>query len=96
MQGKPSIPEPPMKCWRPTRWAAVTGKSGRYDGRDIVQFMGYPDDMPVSNFRQVPSYKRMCICIMKNDYFCRYAGFSPTKGAIARRRAAVNKYRNIS
>lgn len=26
--------------------AAVTGKSGRYDGRDIVQFMGYPDDMP--------------------------------------------------
>lgn len=76
--------------------AAVTGKSGRYDGRDIVQFMGYPDDMPVSNFRQVPSYKRMCICIMKNDYFCRYAGFSPTKGAIARRRAAVNKYRNIS
>ncbi len=51
--------------------------------------------MPVSNFRQVPSYKRMCICIMKNDYFCKYAGFGPTKGAIARRRAAVNKYRNI-
>ncbi len=71
--------------------ATVTGKSGRYVDRDVVQFMGYPDDMPVSNFRQVPSYKRMCICIMKNDYFCKYAGFGPTKGAIARRRAAVNK-----
>ena len=75
--------------------ATVTGKSGRYVDRDVIQFMGYPDDMPVSNFRQVPSYKRMCICIMKNDYFCKYAGFGPTKGAIARRRAAVNKYRNI-
>ena len=75
--------------------ATVTGKSGRYVDRDVIQFMGYPDDMPVSNFRQVPSYKRMCICIMKNDYFCKYAGFGPTQGAIARRRAAVNKYRNI-
>lgn len=64
--------------------ATVTGKSGRYVDRDVIQFMGYPDDMPVSNFRQVPSYKRMCICIMKNDYFCKYAGFGPTKGAIAR------------
>ena len=33
--------------------ATVTGKSGRYVDRDVIQFMGYPDDMPVSNFRQV-------------------------------------------
>lgn len=75
--------------------ATLAGKSDRYDGRDVIQFMGIPDDMPVSNFRQVPSYKRMCICIMKNDWFCKYAGFGPTKEAVAKRHAAINKYRNI-
>lgn len=75
--------------------ATLAGKSDRYGGRDVVQFMGVPDDMPVSNFRQVLSYKRMCICIMKNDYFCKFAGFSATKEATAKRHAAIEKYKNI-
>lgn len=75
--------------------ATLAGKSDRYGGRDVVQFMGVPDDMPVRNFRQVLSYKRMCICIMKNDYFCKFAGFSATKEATAKRHAAIEKYKNI-
>lgn len=75
--------------------ACHAGKSDRYKGKDVIQFMGYPDDMPVGNFQQLPSYKRLCICIMKNDYFCKYAGFGPTREAISKRHSAIKKYRNI-
>lgn len=46
---------------------------------EVVRFKEYPDDIQISSFRLVPSYKRMCICILKNDTSCRYMGFSQTK-----------------
>ena len=32
----------------------------------VIRFKKYPDDVPIKNFRLVPSYKRMCITILKN------------------------------
>lgn len=46
---------------------------------EIVRFSRYPDDIPIKKFKMLPSYKRMCITILKNDTSCRYMGFSPTK-----------------
>ncbi|ARQ04673.1 hypothetical protein CA207_14270 [Macrococcoides caseolyticum] len=60
-----------------------------------VTFKEYPDDLDVTNFKLVPTYKRMCICIMKNDHLCKYMGFSQTKAETKRRREAVEKYENI-
>lgn len=60
-----------------------------------VTFKEYPDDLDVTNFKLVPTYKRMCICIMKNDHLCKYMGFSQTKAETQRRREAVEKYKNI-
>lgn len=60
-----------------------------------VTFKEYPDDLDVTNFKLVPTYKRMCICIMKNDHLCKYMGFSQTKAETQRRREAVEKYENI-
>ena len=41
--------------------------------------MEYQDDIDIPEFREIPTYKRMCICILKNDHACKYMGFSPTK-----------------
>ncbi len=60
-----------------------------------VRFSDYPDDADVTDFKTVPSYKRMCICIMKNDHLCKYMGFSQTKKETEKRRAIMEKYKNI-
>lgn len=46
---------------------------------EVIRFKDYPDDVPIKNFRLVPSYKRMCITILKNDTSCQYMGFGQTK-----------------
>lgn len=60
-----------------------------------VRFKEYPDNLEVTDFKSVPSYKRMCVCIMKNDHLCKYMGFSQTKAETKRRREAVERYSNI-
>ena len=60
-----------------------------------VIFPEYPDDADVTNFQIVPSYKRMCVCIMKNDHLCKYMGFTLTKKEQERRKSTIEKYRNI-
>jgi len=63
--------------------------------KGFVRFKEYPDDMEIDDFQSVPSYKRMCICIMKNDYACQYMGFKLTKADMQRRKAAIAKYKDI-
>lgn len=63
--------------------------------KDVITFEEYPDELNVTNFAEVPSYKRMCVCIMKNDITCKYMGFAPTKEEAERRRAAIEKYKNL-
>lgn len=57
--------------------------------------MEYLDDIDMSNFKEIPTYKRMCICIMKNDHLCKYMGFSLTKNEIARRENIIKKYKEL-
>lgn len=71
------------------------GKSERYKNQRIVKFDKYPDDCDTKSFSKLPSYKRMCVCIMKNDYYCKYMGFGQTKEAAEKRRKAIEKYRNL-
>lgn len=62
---------------------------------ELVKFNEYPDDIEVTDFKSVPSYKRMCIAILKNDYACKYMGFGLTKLDMAKRQAAIEKYKNL-
>lgn len=55
----------------------------------------YLDDADVSDFKAIPTYKRMCVCIMKNDTTCKYMGFAQTKAELQRRKEAVEKYESI-
>lgn len=56
--------------------------------------MEYLDEIDIEEFREIPSFKRMCICIMKNDHLCKYMGFSLNKTETELRTKAELKYKN--
>lgn len=52
---------------------------------------GYPDGIPEEQandlgYKDIPSWRRICKALIRNDYWCRTLSFSPTK------RAAYDKY----
>lgn len=63
--------------------------------KEVIQFNDYLDDTTVKDFKRIPTYKRMCICIMKNDHLCKYMGFAPTKEETKKRQLSMEKYKNI-
>lgn len=69
-------------------------KRGKGD-KEIIKFDDYLDDTNVTDFSRVPTYKRMCICIMKNDHTCKYMGFAQTKTEREKREKVMEKYRYI-
>lgn len=71
------------------------GRVSKISDKEVISFDEYPDELNVSNFAEVPSYKRMCVCIMKNDLSCKYMGFAPTKKEAELRRSALEKYKNL-
>jgi predicted phosphoadenosine phosphosulfate sulfurtransferase len=62
---------------------------------EIVRFFEYPDDANIRDFRLIPTYKRMCITILKNDMSCRYMGFSQTKDELQKEKAAIAQWSNL-
>lgn len=57
--------------------------------------LDYLDDLDIKDFKSIPTYKRMCICILKNDHMCKYMGFSQTKQEMKKRKVAIQKYEKI-
>lgn len=55
--------------------------------------MEYIEDINIPEFREIPTYKRMCICILKNDHACKYMGFSPTKAEMDQRQLVMEQYK---
>ena len=73
----------------------VGEKTNYKTSKKPVKFPEYPDDTPVTDFKAVPSYKRMAVTIMKNDHTAKYMGFAQTKAQIEKRKKAIEKYKNI-
>lgn len=73
----------------------IAGKTNYKTDKLAVRFDTYPDDADVTDFKSVPSYKRMCVCIMKNDHMCKYMGFAQTKAEKEKRNEMIKKYRDI-
>lgn len=69
-------------------------KSSYGEGKTAYR-MEYLDDADITAFQSVPTWKRMCVCILKNDHLCKYMGFAQTKQEMERRKAIVEKYKNI-
>ena len=57
--------------------------------------MEYQDDINIPGFKMLPTFKRMCICILKNDHLCKYMGFAMTKKEIENRKRIMDFYQNI-
>lgn len=57
--------------------------------------MEYLDDMDIPEFREIPTFKRICICILKNDHTCKYMGFAPTKKEKDKRLKVMEKYQKL-
>lgn len=68
------------------------------DGKSRIVFeQDIPDNTDdVKSTIDLPSWKRMCYCILKNDHLCRFMGFGPNKEQQARIDALKNKYRAIA
>lgn len=71
------------------------GRIKPHTTKEVVAFDEYLDDTDCKNFKELPTYKRMCICIIKNDYYCKYMGFAQTKSELTKRKRAVERYSKI-
>ena len=49
----------------------------------------------IHSTRDLPSWKRMCFCILKNDHMCRFMGFGLTRQQQKQVDAIRKKYKNI-
>ncbi len=72
----------------------VEGKSNYRTTKKPVR-MEYIDDANIPEFNLLPTFKRMCICILKNDHACKYMGFSPNKEEKLRRKKIMEKYQSL-
>ena len=53
------------------------------------------DDISLPEFSHLPTFKRICICISKNDHACKYMGFAPNKNETQRRKKIMEKYESL-
>lgn len=67
------------------------------DKKERIIFIGdIPDDTDDIKFtKDIPSWKRMCYCILKNDHICRTMGFGLTRQQQARVNAMSEKYKSL-
>ncbi|MDP2060195.1 MAG: DUF3440 domain-containing protein, partial [Flavobacteriaceae bacterium] len=61
----------------------------------VIRFKEYLDEIDIKNPNLLPTYKRMCIAIMKNDTACKTLGFGLTKYELEKRHNIMEKYKSI-
>lgn len=65
-------------------------------GKKAVIFNEIPDDTDdIESTIDIPSWKRMTFCIIKQDHVCKWMGFAPTKQESERIKQIIEKYRGI-
>lgn len=62
-----------------------------------IVFVGtIPDNTDdIKSTKDIPSWKRMCYCILKNDHICRFMGFGMTREQQKKINAIKEKYRSV-
>ncbi len=72
------------------------GKSNYKSTKERVVFLGTPDDTDdIKSSIDIPSWKRMAVCILKNDHLCKHMGFAQTKSQTRREKELLEKYKNL-
>lgn len=70
-------------------------KTTNYNTSKLPVKMDYIDEIDIAEAKEIPTFKRMCICIMKNDHLCKYMGFTLTKNEMAIRKNIIEKYKSL-
>lgn len=73
---------------------SVGNKSAYKTSKKPVR-MEYIDDINIPEFRDLPTFKRICICILKNDHACKYMGFALNKNEKARKKRIMDIYKSL-
>ncbi len=71
------------------------GESTNYKTDKLPVRMEYADEVDSKDFSLIPTWKRLCVTILKNDHVGKYMGFSQTKRETERRKAALEKYKDL-
>ncbi len=72
------------------------GKSNYKSSKEKIVFLGTPDHTDdIKSTIDIPSWKRMAVCILKNDHLCKYMGFAQTQKQNLRQKALMEKYKNL-
>ena len=71
------------------------GDKNNYQTDKLPVTMEYLDDIDIAEFKEIPTFKRMCVCIMKNDHLCKFMGFGLNKTETFLRTQAESKYKNV-
>lgn len=72
----------------------VSGSSNYRTTKRPVK-MEYLDDIDIPEFKEIPTFKRICICILKNDHACKYMGFALNKKEKERKQRIIEKYKSL-
>jgi len=73
----------------------VLSNRGRKD-KNVVKFKKIVDELPgIDNKDDVLTWKRMAMCIIKNDFICKSLSFQVTKKTSERQRELIEKYRGL-
>jgi len=62
---------------------------------NVIKFKEYLDEIDIKKPNLLPTYKRMCIAIMKNDTSCKTLGFGQTRDELERRTNTIKKYKAL-
>jgi predicted phosphoadenosine phosphosulfate sulfurtransferase len=72
-----------------------TNNRGKRD-KEVILFRDIVDEIAELDTRsELLTWKRMAMCIIKNDYLCTRLNFSVTKDLTARQQQLVDKYRTL-
>lgn len=64
--------------------------------KEVVKFKDVVDTIPELDTKMdVLTWKRMAMCIIKNDYFCKTLGFGLSDKQMQKRKEALKKYKNL-
>lgn len=69
---------------------------GKKDKR-VVRYREVPDTLPpeIESHKAAPTWRRMAVCILKNDHLCKGLSFGQTKRQAERTKHLMEKYRNL-
>ncbi len=64
--------------------------------KEVIRFKRIVDEIPSVDSRQdILTWRRMAMCIIKNDYICRSLSFGVTQDLTRRQKELIEKYKNL-